>query len=247
MSPLSLEDRRALLGLARMAISVAIIERKVPDVPALHGALAVPMGAFVTLERNRRLRGCVGIVENPERLGETVMRAAIGAALHDSRFSPLAAEEIPDLDIEISVLSPLKQTAPDAIVVERHGLMVVSEGRRGLLLPQVAGEHNWTALRFLEETCMKAGLPRDAWKAPATKIFIFTAEIFQRMPCAFPRKSAVFDCDGTFAGFYNANDLEATPTQSPRSLRRRSLVWPRSAAWLPRPVPVRMIIPSPMI
>jgi uncharacterized protein len=175
---LSLEDRRALLVLARKAISVAILERKIPDVPALIGALAVPMGAFVTLHRSRKLRGCVGVVENPERLGETVMRAAISAALYDSRFSPVTAEEIADLEIEISVLSPLEAITPDAIVAERHGLMVVSEGRRGLLLPQVAAERNWTALRFLEETCEKACLPRDAWKIPATKLFAFTAEIF---------------------------------------------------------------------
>lgn len=185
MSPLSHEDRFTLLSLARESISQAILEKKFPDVPSLQGPLAEPTGAFVTLHRGGKLRGCVGMMDDPPALGETVMRAAVSAALYDSRFPHVSAVEIPQLEIEISVLSKPEQIGIEAIHVGRHGLMIRSEDRRGVLLPQVAAERNWTALRFLEETCEKAGMTRDAWKNPSTKVLAFTAEIFsdESSPC----------------------------------------------------------------
>ncbi len=187
MSRLSSDDRRVLLDIARSAISSVILEKRIPDLAPLtvnpqgeaySTLLNVPAGAFVTLHRGGRLRGCVGRVENPGPLVETIAHAAISAALHDFRFPPVAPEEIANLEIEISVLSALNLIAPESIVVGVHGLMIVKDEYRGLLLPQVAQERQWSVQRFLEETCGKAGLPPEAWKDASTRIFAFTAEVF---------------------------------------------------------------------
>jgi AmmeMemoRadiSam system protein A len=177
MSRLSSDDCRVLLDLARRAILNAI-EKRILDFPPYSAALAAPAGAFVTLHHRGQLRGCVGQVESPDPLAETAARAAINAALHDSRFSPVEAGEVRSLEIEISLLSPPEPIAPEAIVVGRHGLMVIEGEYRGLLLPQVATERRWSSQRFLEETCAKAGLPRDAWREPSARIFAFAAEVF---------------------------------------------------------------------
>ena len=178
MSPLSNDGRRALLNLARRAISTAIIEKQIPDFQAYSAALTESAGAFVTLHQNGLLRGCVGQVESTYSLAETVARAAISAALHDSRFPPVDADEVPSLEIEISVLSVPEPISPEAIVVGCHGLVIEKGANRGLLLPQVASERRWTSQRFLEETCVKAGLRRDAWSDPSTRILAFSAEVF---------------------------------------------------------------------
>jgi AmmeMemoRadiSam system protein A len=178
MSRLSNDDCRALIGLARAAIESAVVENHLPEFCQPAGLLLVPAGAFVTIRSGGQLRGCVGQVESPGPLGDTVVRAAINAALHDSRFSPVRPEEVEGLEIEISVLSPMEAIAPEAIAVGRHGLMVVKSEQRGLLLPQVAVDRHWSAGRFLEETCAKAGLPRDSWQFPSTHVFAFTAEVF---------------------------------------------------------------------
>jgi uncharacterized protein (TIGR00296 family) len=104
--------------------------------------------------------------------------AAISAAMHDPRFDAVRAEEVAALDIEISVLSPFENIAALDVRVGIHGLMIVRGPFRGLLLPQVAMEYRWSATRFLEETCVKAGLPRDAWRDSETQISAFTAEVF---------------------------------------------------------------------
>ena len=178
MSPLSSDDWLALVEIARRAICSAVLEGRLPDLPPYPAALSARRGAFVSLYRAQRLRGCVGQVENQGRLAEVVVQSAINAALFDSRFPSVSREEIPSLDIEISVLSSLERIQPGEIIAGRHGLMVVQERSRGVLLPQVAAERQWSSERFLEEACLKAGLPRDAWRDPATEIFGFTAEIY---------------------------------------------------------------------
>jgi AmmeMemoRadiSam system protein A len=117
-------------------------------------------------------------VESPDPLVETIARAAINAALHDPRFPAVGAGEIGSLEIEISVLSPPAPIAPDAILLGHHGLLIVNGQNRGLLLPQVATERRWSSQRFLEEACAKAGLPRDAWREPSTRVLAFAAEVF---------------------------------------------------------------------
>src|SRR5262249_28823191 len=147
----------------------AVLENRIPDFPPFPPKFSARRGAFVTLYRGGKLRGCVGQVENPAPLAESIIRAAINAALHDPRFPPVALEEIATTEIEISVLSPLEEIAPAAIRSGEHGVLVVRPPNRGLLLPKVASGRRWSGLRLLEETCTKAGLTRDAWRDPATQ------------------------------------------------------------------------------
>lgn len=178
MSPLSEDDRRALLRLARQAIVAAVANHRVPDESSASPALARPAGAFVTLHHHGRLRGCIGHVEANEPLAGTVVRCAVSAALQDPRFDPLRPGEIPGLEIEISILTPPEIVRPEEIEIGRHGLFISRGWQRGLLLPQVAVEHQFSREHFLEETCRKAGLALDAWKDPATEIRAFTCEVF---------------------------------------------------------------------
>jgi AmmeMemoRadiSam system protein A len=175
---LSETDRRAMLELARRAIAEAVSLQKLQqDIPG-DGVFSEKHGVFVTIHAGGRLRGCIGVVEAFEPLGESVARCAANAALHDPRFSPVRAEELPDLNLEISVLSIPEPIRPENIEIGKHGLLVVQGVKRGLLLPQVAVEHKLCREKFLEETCRKAGLKAEAWQEPETQIFGFTCEVF---------------------------------------------------------------------
>jgi AmmeMemoRadiSam system protein A len=178
MPSLSEADRRTALALARTAICGAVLHRKLPEVIPSEGIFSVRCGIFVTLHVRGRLQGCIGVTEPSEPLGEAVIRCAVGAAIEDPRFAPLKEAQLEDVSIEISILSPLEPIPPEAIEIGRHGLLVVNHGQRGLLLPKVAIEHRLTCEQFLEETCRKAGLAREAWKDPETRIFGFTCEVF---------------------------------------------------------------------
>jgi AmmeMemoRadiSam system protein A len=167
-----------LLKVARRAITEAVGghegQREAP--PKLTAVECA--GAFVTLRRNGRLRGCIGQIDSNQTALDLVEYSARAAALHDPRFRPVRAQELAEIEIEISILSPPKITEPNAIETGRHGLIVSRGFQRGVLLPQVATEHGWERLRFLEETCAKAGLERDAWMDPETQILAFTALVF---------------------------------------------------------------------
>lgn len=134
----------------------------------------------------------MGQLASGDPLIKVVVHCARAAALEDPRFEPVRREELSDLEIELSVLSPLFETTFDRIEVGKHGLLITRGWQRGVLLPQVAAEYGWPAEKFLEETCLKAGLPRDAWKHPDTRVEAFTAEIFCesdfRSPAAGPVK-----------------------------------------------------------
>lgn len=136
------------------------------------------LGAFVTLKRHGRLRGCIGHIVGDKPLRETIAEMAQAAAFNDPRFEPLTQEELAQLDVEISILSPLRPCTPDDVVPGRHGLLVRRGGHSGLLLPQVAGEYGWDRNTFLAQTCRKAGLPQTAWQEKGTDIFCFEAEVF---------------------------------------------------------------------
>ena len=181
---LSNYDKNALLQNARRSLVETIVHgrRWKPDTPT--GILAERRGAFVTLHLRGKLRGCVGQVETHQSLAETVARCAISAAREDDRFNPVQPDEVAQLTIEISVLSPPKLITPNEIQIGMHGLIVECGRFRGLLLPQVATERKWTAEKFLSETCVKAGLPSDAWKSGETQIFGFTAEVFSEHEAA---------------------------------------------------------------
>src|ERR1700686_4414775 len=167
--PLSDEDRRALLALARKAILETVSSSNFLDVPPVAGPLAEPQAAFVTLRWDGKLRGCIGQPDAAHGLAETVVQCAITVALRDPRFGPLRAEEIDGLEIEISVISELRPVRLEEIGLGTHGIVVVDGGRRGLLLPQVAVERNWSVIQYLEATCRKAGLQANAWREPDTQ------------------------------------------------------------------------------
>ena len=176
MSDYSQDERRLLLNLARQAICAALEQRQLDLAPPSEH-LAEHRGAFTTLHIDGELRGCVGYVFPQYSLYRTVAETAVAAAFDDPRFAPMQKSEYPNLEFEISVLSPLQPIDPEDVEVGRHGLVVTYGSRRGLLLPQVPVEHVWDRVTFLEQTCIKAGLPSDAWEHGA-RIEAFTAEIF---------------------------------------------------------------------
>ena len=136
-------------------------------------------GVFVTLRVDDELRGCIGYIHPTRPLAEAVFECVRMAASEDLRFAPLRAEELPHLRIEISVLSsPRPFSRAEDVDIGRHGLIVEQGTRRGLLLPQVAVEHEMGREEFLEHTCLKADLSPDSWKEPETKIETFTAQVF---------------------------------------------------------------------
>lgn len=181
MPLLSEADRAALLELARHAITEGVLLQKPLEPIPADGIFALRRGAFVTIHIRGRLRGCIGIVEPGDPLGEIIAHCAAGAALHDSRFPPTRAEELEHLEIEISLLSPPEPISSDQVVIGRHGLLISREGKRGLLLPQVAVEHKLNREQFLDETCRKAGIPPKSWQDSGTEIFGFTCEIFSEV------------------------------------------------------------------
>jgi len=166
-----------LLRLVHQTIDGALRGERAPAGPAPLPHLDQPRGAFVTLHLEGELRGCVGFIQPTRELYQTIVEAALNAAFHDPRFLPVSEEEAPGLEVEISVLSLPQPILPEQVVVGRHGLVVARGLYRGLLLPQVAVEQEWDATTFLEQTCLKAGLPTDAWKRGAT-LQGFTAEVF---------------------------------------------------------------------
>jgi AmmeMemoRadiSam system protein A len=173
-------QQNVLLSAARSAIAAEVKNEPAPHFVSADAALLEPHGAFVTLYRAGELRGCIGYIESPMPLLETVEEVAIRSATEDPRFLPITAEELDDIDIEISVLSsPATVKNIDDIDVGRHGLIIEAGRMRGLLLPQVATEYGWDRETFLRETCRKAGLPPGSWKSPGTKIYSFTAEIIE--------------------------------------------------------------------
>jgi AmmeMemoRadiSam system protein A len=173
----SKEDQASLMRLARHSIQAALQKgRKLPVVGSLSPLLREKRGVFVTLWLEG-LRGCIGFPQPVLPLGEAVQEAAVSAALRDPRFPPVTSEEFQALGIEISVLTPPRSLDPSRVKVGVHGLIVSKGGRSGLLLPQVAMEYRWDAWTFLDQTCVKAGLPKDAWRKGA-EVLAFEAQVF---------------------------------------------------------------------
>jgi AmmeMemoRadiSam system protein A len=172
----SSEERAQLLQLAHDSILSTLEKREISlDPPTPH--LAEPRGAFTSLYLHGELRGCVGYVLPISSVYRAVADTARAAAFQDTRFYPVAMNEAPQLQIELSVLSSPQPIKAEEVEIGRHGLLISMGGYRGLLLPQVPGEHHWDREMFLQQTCRKAGLPSDAWRKGA-KIEAFTAEIF---------------------------------------------------------------------
>lgn len=185
---LTLAAGRSAVALSREAVDATARSRPIPE-PVLHGAFTTRRGAFVTLNTHPvgELRGCVGFVEPMEPLGIVLVLAA-QRACHDPRFEPLSEPELETVTVEVSALTrPEPFRAERAllkeIVIGRDGLIVERNGLEGLLLPQVAVEHDWPPEEFLSQACMKAGLEPDAWLEPSTRLSRFAAQIFgERSP-----------------------------------------------------------------
>jgi AmmeMemoRadiSam system protein A len=176
--PLTNEERRALLRIARESVRAASRGEPMPVVPSDDPALQQRYGVFVTLTRGGVLRGCLGEFEGREPLWKAVAERARASALQDPRFSPVSPEEVDDVHIEISVLRPLKRVeSVEEIEVGRHGLLISKGYGRGTLLPQVATERNWDRESFLRQTCLKAGLDQNDWKEGA-EIYTYEADVF---------------------------------------------------------------------
>ncbi len=175
---LSPAEREELLRAARRTLEEYLVNQRTPSIEAKAPRLLEPRGAFVTLHRGRQLRGCIGTFEATNPLLDTVQRMAIAAATTDPRFPAVTADELSDLWLEISALTPLRRATADEIEVGVHGIYVTRGYFRGVLLPQVATEHGWDRQTFLEHTCMKAGLPPSAWREPDLRIEIFSADVF---------------------------------------------------------------------
>jgi AmmeMemoRadiSam system protein A len=190
MFPFPDSERLALLRLARRSVISAVETGRPAETGGLTGALMRPAGAFVSLHRGQRLRGCIGLLEAERAVAIVVTQCAASAALHDPRFLPVTAGEVSSLTIEISVLSPAERILPERIETGRHGLIVTYGAQRGVLLPQVATQFGFDSLRFLEETCRKAGLPADAWRDPMTQVDAFTAEVFSETDFAAEKAAA---------------------------------------------------------
>jgi len=176
---LTAEEKAGLLKMARASLTGYLAGRAEIDDLSGRDKFRAPRGVFVTLTKAGALRGCIGFVEPILPLGRAVIRAAIYAATEDPRFRPVTASELDDLLIEISVLTPAREISdPNLVKVGPHGLIVEKNGLRGLLLPQVPVDNGWDRETFLDETCVKAGLPRDAWRRGA-KLSVFEAIVFR--------------------------------------------------------------------
>lgn len=171
------DQRRFLLHLARSAMCDAVQGCGIGTCDEIE--LPDAAGVFVTIKRRRQLRGCLGTLQNRLGLAAEVARCAMDSACEDPRFPPVRADELAELSLEISVLGPLEiiEARPGAFTIGVHGLVAEQGAHRGLLLPQVATEWGWNPEQFLAQTCIKAGLSRDAWQRGAT-IYRFAAEVF---------------------------------------------------------------------
>jgi hypothetical protein len=177
---LSDQDKNELLALARKSVEHVVQQKDAyqPE-PSTSVTLNDERGAFVTLSESGQLRGCIGYTSAAKPLYLTVRDTATLAALRDPRFPPVSVSELPRLDYEISVLSPLRRvTDIQQIKVGEHGLLMKNGNSEGLLLPQVPVEQKWDRQKFLEETCAKAGMNFGCWKDENTDIFMFTAVVF---------------------------------------------------------------------
>jgi len=173
------QEKAKLKEIAQKSVAAAVRDEKLPEFKNISSKLKEPYGIFVTLNKHGNLRGCIGRIISDQPLYVSCQLMAKAAALEDPRFPLVTEKELSDLEIEISVLTPLERIKNfDDIVIGRDGLYVIKGHYRGLLLPQVAAEYGWTVEEFLEETCHKAGLPSNAYKEKDTEIYKFSAEVF---------------------------------------------------------------------
>ncbi len=173
------EEKRLIKEIAKKTIEAVVRGKKPPEFKDLPKRLTEPYGIFVTITKHGNLRGCIGHIIADQPLYKSCQEMAKAAALNDPRFNPVSEKELPELEIEISVLTPPEKVLDfKDIVIGRDGLIIRRGYYSGLLLPQVATEYGWSIEEFLENTCMKAGLPADAYKREGTEVYKFSAQVF---------------------------------------------------------------------
>jgi AmmeMemoRadiSam system protein A len=176
---LNKKEQNILLTIARKTLEEYISKGDIPQFEIKDKKLLGKRGAFVTITKNGELRGCVGYIAPIVPLYKAVSDMTIAASTRDMRFPPVFGEELKNIHIEISVLSPLKLiNNVNEIEVGKHGLYIRRGDYSGLLLPQVATSYMWNREEFLRQTCLKAGLSPNTWKEKGTDIYIFSAQIF---------------------------------------------------------------------
>ncbi len=174
---LNASDKKALLKYARKTLRQYFSSATVPLPRDLNPSLKVKKGAFVTLNEHGDLRGCIGQMREDRPLSSVIGSMALAAAFNDTRFAPLSEQELPRVEIEISVLTPFTQVkSADDIVLGRDGVIVKKGDRQAVFLPQVATETGWTKEVFLDQLCHKAGLEAGDWKD--AELFTFQADVF---------------------------------------------------------------------
>ena len=178
---LTKEEQTELLRIARTTVDSVVRKAKIPEFKPLTERLRELRGVFVTLHKHGELRGCIGYIEGVKPLYQAVADNAVASATEDYRFSPVQASELKEIDIEVTVLSPLKRTLDplNDIVLGKHGIVVSRGNRRGVFLPQVATETGWDKVTYLRQCCAgKAGLSQDAWKEKDCEVYTFTGQVF---------------------------------------------------------------------
>ncbi len=175
---LTKEEQKELLQIARETIVDYVANRTVPAIATSSPGLSLHSGCFVTIKKQGELRGCIGNFISEQPLYLLVQEMAVSAATRDPRFYPMKKDDLADFTIDISVLSPLTRAdSVEEIQVGVHGIYIVKGSYCGVLLPQVATEYGWDRDQFLQHTCVKAGLPQDAWQGECD-IYIFSAQVF---------------------------------------------------------------------
>jgi AmmeMemoRadiSam system protein A len=174
------DEKKELLRIARATVKEYLLSGRIPPGAPHRDSLTALAAVFVSYHEGGALRGCIGTTHEVQPIFRAVQEMALAAATRDPRYPPVRLEELPRLDIEISVLGPrVRVTGPADISVGVHGLMIASgTGQRGLLLPQVATDHGWDAETFLARTCEKAGLPPDFWRRGEAVVDRFPAQVF---------------------------------------------------------------------
>ncbi len=179
LTVLSHDQQQQMLSYTRSAIESLVKTGKHVEVTIHDSAFLEPRGAFVTLNKRHILRGCIGYVQAALPMAQSVLNAAEAVCTMDTRFPKLTAEELNEIEIEVSVLEPLTRVRSlDDIVLGTHGLLLRMDGKEGVFLPQVPAQFGWTKEQFLEQLGEKAGLSKDTWKKPGVKLYTFTAQVF---------------------------------------------------------------------
>jgi len=172
------KEQKELLRISRAAIIAHVSGKELPGVESELPGLLLKSGCFVTIKKKGQLRGCIGNFVSDKPLYQLVQEMAISSATRDPRFYPMKTPDLDDFKLDISVLSPLKKVVSvEEIIVGKHGIYIIKNSNRGVLLPQVATEYGWDRETFLKHTCLKAGLPEDGWKKEC-EIYIFSAQVF---------------------------------------------------------------------